>query len=61
MPICFLQEELLDFVQKGFWLVLPCRLLMKKYKRLLLLRNLRISPMGVVPGAPKSTPASSRR
>jgi hypothetical protein len=42
----FLQEELLDFVQKGFWLVLPCRL-MKKYKRLL--RNLRISPMGVVP------------
>jgi hypothetical protein len=42
----FLQEELLDFVQKGFWLVLACRL-MKKYKRLL--RNLRISPMGVVP------------
>jgi hypothetical protein len=42
----FLREELLDFVQKGFWLVLPCRP-MTKYKRIL--RSLRISPMGVVP------------
>jgi hypothetical protein len=42
----FLREEMLDFVKKGFWLVLPYHLL-KKYKRLI--RNLRISPMGVVP------------
>ena len=42
----FLREELLDFVQKGFWTILPWRLV-KKYKRLL--HKLRISPMGVVP------------
>jgi hypothetical protein len=42
----FLREELLDFVQKGFWTILPWRLV-KKYKRML--RILRISPMGVVP------------
>jgi hypothetical protein len=42
----FLREELLDFVKKGFWMVLPYRLL-QKHKRLI--RNLRISPMGVVP------------
>ena len=42
----FLREELLDFVQKGFWSILPLRLV-KKYKRML--RILRISPMGVVP------------
>jgi hypothetical protein len=42
----FLREELLDFVQKGFWMVLPYRLL-KKYKHLI--TNLCISPMGVVP------------
>jgi hypothetical protein len=42
----FLREELLDFVQKGFWMVLPYRLL-KQHKELI--RNMRISPMGVVP------------
>jgi hypothetical protein len=42
----FLREELLDFVKKGFWTILPYRLL-KKHKKLL--RSLRISPMGVVP------------
>jgi hypothetical protein len=42
----FLRDELLDFVKKGFWMVLPYRLL-KKHKRLI--QNLRISPMGVVP------------
>ena len=42
----FLQEELLDFVQKGFWMILPVRLL-KKYK--MLYKNLRVSPMGMVP------------
>jgi hypothetical protein len=42
----FLREELLDFVQKGFWMILPYRLL-KKYKKVI--KNLRISPMGVVP------------
>ena len=41
----FLRKELLDFVQKGFWTILPWRLV-KKYKRLL--RVLRISPMGAV-------------
>ena len=42
----FLKEELLDFVQKGFWMVLPLKLL-KKYPSLY--KNLRVSPMGVVP------------
>jgi hypothetical protein len=42
----FLREELLDFVQKGFWTILPWRLV-KKYKRML--RILRISPRGVAP------------
>jgi hypothetical protein len=42
----FLREELLDFVKKGFWMVLPYRLL-QRHKRLI--SNLRISPMGVVP------------
>jgi hypothetical protein len=43
----FLNKELLDlFVQKGFWMVLPYRLL-KKYKKIF--RNLQISPMGIVP------------
>jgi hypothetical protein len=42
----FLWEELLDFVQKGFWMILPLTLL-KKYPQLY--KNLRISPMGVVP------------
>jgi hypothetical protein len=42
----FLREELLNSVRKGFWMVLPYKLL-KKYKKLL--RNMRISPMGVVP------------
>jgi hypothetical protein len=42
----FLQEELLDFVQKGLWMVLPYKLLKKRKK---LLRSLWISPMGVVP------------
>ena len=42
----FLREELLDFVQKGFWMILPIRLL-KKFKKLY--KSLRVSPMGVVP------------
>jgi hypothetical protein len=42
----FLREELLDFVKKGFWMVLPYRLL-KKHKRLI--QNLHVSLMGVVP------------
>ena len=42
----FLQEELLDFVQKGFWMILPVRLL-KKYN--MIYKSLRVSPMGVVP------------
>jgi hypothetical protein len=42
----FLREELLDFVQKGFWMILPVSLL-RKYPKLF--KNLRVSPMGVVP------------
>jgi hypothetical protein len=42
----FLREELLDFVQKGFWMVLPYKLLAKHP---MLRERLRISPMGVVP------------
>jgi hypothetical protein len=42
----FLCEELLDFVQKGFWMVLPVKLL-RTYKTLY--KRLRVSPMGVVP------------
>jgi hypothetical protein len=42
----FLCKELLDFFKKGFWMVLPYRSL-QKHKRLI--RNLRISSMGVVP------------
>jgi hypothetical protein len=38
----FLREELADMVDKGTWLVLP-------YSQLRHLRDLRISPMGVVP------------
>jgi hypothetical protein len=30
----FLREELLDFVQKGFWTVLPYKLLKKRTRRL---------------------------
>ncbi len=42
----FLREGLLDFVQKGFWVVLPYKLL-TKFKQI---RNsLQIRPMGVVP------------
>jgi hypothetical protein len=51
----FLHDELLDFVKKGFWMVLPCRLL-KKHKRLI--QNLCISPMGVVP---QRAPPSNHR
>ena len=42
----FLREELIDFVRKGFWLLLPYKEI-RRFKKLL--RWLRISPMGVVP------------
>ena len=46
----FIREEMLDFVKKGFWTVLPYRLLKEKFKQeLRYLRDLRLSPMGVVP------------
>ena len=38
----FLREELLDYVEKGFWILLPYSLLKD-------LQDLRLSPMGVVP------------
>ena len=44
----FLREELLEFSQKGFWLVLPYRVI--KYLRAQgLLSGVRVSPMGVIP------------
>jgi len=46
----FLRAELLDFVKKGFWTVLPYRLLKEKYRqKMRYLRDMRLSPMGVVP------------
>jgi hypothetical protein len=39
----FLREEMLEFVQKGFWLMLPYRVVKRLFKQL------RVSPMGVVP------------
>jgi hypothetical protein len=42
----FLQEELVYFIQKGQWVVLPYRLLMNNPTLQL---HLRINPMGVVP------------
>jgi hypothetical protein len=38
----FVEEEMTDFIQKGFWLVLPLSAVQH-------LPNLRISPLGVVP------------
>ena len=44
----FLREELLDFMQKGFWLVLPWKTV-RALQKLGHLLGLRVSPMGVVP------------
>ena len=44
----FLREELLDFTKKGFWLVLPYRMV-QQLQALGHLLGLRVSPMGVVP------------
>ena len=44
----FLREELLEFTQKGFWLVLPYEMV-RSLQRLGHLLGLRVSPMGVVP------------
>ena len=38
----FLREEMLDFVKKGFWTLLPYRLLQH-------LPQLRLSPLGIIP------------
>jgi hypothetical protein len=38
----FLREEMADFVKKGFWMVLP-------YDKVKHVKNLRVSPPGVVP------------
>ena len=46
--LAFLREELLDFMKKGFWLVLPLRTVLA-LQRLGHLLGLRVSPMGVVP------------
>ena len=46
----FLRKEMLDFVKKGFWTVLPFSELSKKFKEgTRYLRDLRLSPMGVIP------------
>ena len=44
----FLREELLDFTKKGFWIVLPFRMV-QQLQSLGHLLGLRVSPMGVVP------------
>ena len=44
----FLREELLDFSRKGFWLVLPYRVV-RQLQKMGHLIGLRVSPMGVVP------------
>ena len=44
----FLREELLDFMKKGFWLVLPWKTV-RALQDLGHLIGLRVSPMGVVP------------
>ena len=41
----FLREELLDFTKKGFWLVLPYRVV-RQLQKLGHLLGLRVSPMG---------------
>lgn len=53
-----LRRELLDFVKKGFWSILPW-LLVKKHKRLL--RSLRINLMGVVAVDPFCSKHACRR
>ena len=46
----FLRGEMLEFVQKGFWTVLPYRLLKDRHQRKLRgLRDLRLSPLGIIP------------
>ena len=45
----FLREELLDFTKKGFWLVLPYRMVQQLAEVGPLCWVLRVSPMGVVP------------
>jgi hypothetical protein len=38
----FLREEMLEFVRKGYWVLLPYRLVRK-------MKHLRLSPMGIIP------------
>jgi len=46
----FLREEMLDFVRKQFWVVLPYRLWKEKMEREgSSLRKLRLAPPGIVP------------
>jgi len=45
----FLREELLDFVRKGFWVLLPYQTFKEKMKSQGVLKKLRLAPLGVVP------------
>ena len=46
----FLRQELLDFSMKGFWFLLPFKLLKKKWKKKYEnLKGLRVAPLGVIP------------
>lgn len=47
--LAFLREEILDFVRKGFWVMLPYRLLKKKMQKEGVLKRIRLSPPGVIP------------
>jgi len=46
----FLREEILDFVRKGFWTLLPYRLVKQRLRaKIDGLKRLRVSPIGIVP------------
>lgn len=46
----FLRGEMLEFVQKHFWTVLPYRLLKERLRdKIAELKHLRVSPMGIIP------------
>jgi len=46
----FLREEILEFVRKGFWTLLPYRLVKQRLRaKIDGLKRLRVSPIGIVP------------
>ena len=45
----FLREEMLEFVQKGFWVLLPYTEVMKRRRQGKGFRKLKVSPLGIIP------------